>query len=355
MTDVADQIRAWADAAAPVEAASAGRDDKAVSMAGRSMRRRPPRLLAVAAVVVFVAALAGLVVMVNRDTPQSVTAAPVPGSTTGVGEPVGFDVLAVGAGPLNDLGVLRAASSPTELAGLWAAAGVTDAVPVIDFDAQIVVSFTLLEERCAPTLDGFDRDGTTLTPRFLEATIDCEDSQSAPTYVVALDRSSSGSEFRLQLVAPPGAELGDTYLDVGSGVRPFEGAFATLHLAADTVAAGEEIAGTVQVNNQSAAAVERTTCGPYFVAVLEGEAGASQFFRPACAEPFVIPPGRSSYPVTVRASYLSCINGDPSELVPACPEDGTMPPLPPGTYEARIDQPAADPIEVSGPLTVVVT
>jgi hypothetical protein len=353
MTDVSDQIRAWADAAAPANARPSVRSDEVVSMTGRRGRRRPPRLLAVAAGVVFVAALAGLVVVATRDTQQSVTTGPTP-DTSG-GAPVTFDLLTISQGSsLNDLGVLRSASSAVELAGLWEVAGADGPAPTVDFGEQMVVSFTLAEERCPSSLDGFDRDRSTLTPRFVDSTVDCEDPQSPPTYVVAVDRSTTGAEFRLHLVAPPDAELGDTFLHVGGAERPFEGAAANFVLSADTVAAGEEIAGTVQVNNQSAEAVERTTCGPYFVAVLEGDAGASQYFRPACAEPFVIPPGRSSYPVTVKASSLTCINGDASGLVPACLPDGTMPPLPPGTYEATIDQPD-DPIPMSGPLTVTIT
>lgn len=352
MHDVADQIRAWADAAAPTDAAPRVRSDDVVSLAERSVRRRPPRLIAAAAVVIFVAVLAALVVATNRDDPQSVTAGPTDDTTEA--NPVAFEVLSVADGSdLNDLGVLRSATSPVELTGLWDVAGASGPVPSIDFGEQVVVSITIPDGACESTLDGFDRDGVDIIPRFVRPARGCGEAADPRTYVAALDRSTTGPEFRLVLAGDTGFEFGQTFLHVGGEVPGAAGASAAFHLSADTMAAGSTIAGTVQVYNNAEEAIERTTCGAYFVAVLEGDAATQLYSRPRCNEAFVIPPGSSSYPITAKATYLTCINGEASELVPACLPDGTMPPMPAGTYEVEVDQPD-DSIEVSG-LTVTVT
>lgn len=353
MPDVAEQIRAWADAAAPVDAVPSSGSAEVAALADRAPRRRPPRLLAAAAVLLFVVALAGLVLAVDRDRPQSVTTGPA--ESTVDADTVTFEVLAVTDGSdLNSLGVLRAAGSPTQLAGLWEVAGAAEAVPAVDFGEQVVVSITIPDDACPPTLEAFDRDGSTVTPRFVEPGGGCDGPLIPRTFVVALDRSTTGPEFRLLLPAQPQAELGETFLDVGGVVPGVAGATAAFHLSADTMEAGSTIAGTVQVYNNADEVLEAATCGPYFVVVLEGEAATQLYSRPRCSERFVVPPGTSSYPVTAKATFLTCINGEGSELVPACLPDGSMPALPPGVYEARVVQPD-DAIPVSGPITVTVT
>ena len=353
MHDVAEQIKAWADAAVPADSTARVRSDDVTSMEGRPSRRRAPRLLVAAAVVAFVAALTGLVVTIDRDNPQSVTTGPADG--TGDANPVTFEVLAVtDASDLNSLGVLRAAGSVAQLAGLWQVAGADEAVPTVDFGEQVVVSITIPDDACPPTLAAFDRDGSTIAPRFVEPGGECRQPLIPRTYVVALDRSTTGPEFRLVLPAQPQSELGETFLDVGGVVPAVAGATAAFHLAADTMAAGSTIAGTVQVYNIADEAIEASTCGPYFVVVLVGDAATQLYSRPRCLEPFVVPPGISSYPVTAKATFLTCINGQASELVPACLADGSQPTLPLGTYEARVLTPD-DAIPVSGPITITVT
>ncbi|MBL8778185.1 MAG: hypothetical protein JNK12_19765 [Acidimicrobiales bacterium] len=353
MSDVAEQIRAWADAAAPVDAVPSSRSAEVAALADRARRRRPPRLLAAAAVTVFVAALAGLLLTLDHDGPQSVTTGPA--ESTVDAEPVTFDVLAVTDGSdLNSLGVLRAAASPTQLAGLWEVVGADGAAPTVDFGEQVVVSITVPDDACPPTLVAFDRDGSTVSPRFVEPGGGCDGPLIPRTFVAALDRSTTGPAFRLVLPGQPQYEFGETFLDVGGEVPGVYGATAAFHLSDDTMATGSTIAGTVQVYNYADEVLEASTCGAYFVVVLEGEAATQLYSRPRCLERFVVPLGISSYPVTAKATFLTCINGEGSELVPACLPDGSMPTLPPGTYEARIVQPD-DAIPVSGPITVTVT
>ena len=353
MHDVADQIKAWADAAAPGDAVPRLARHEVAALVDRSPRWWSSRLLAAAAVVVFVAALAGVVLAVDRDSPQAVTTGPTEGAVDA--NPVTFEVLSVSEGYLNALGVLRAASSAAQLSGLWEAAGATEPVPTIHFDEQVVVSITIPDDTCPPTLEAFDRGASSVGPRFVESSGRCDDLLVIPrTYVVALDRSTTGPEFRLTLPGQHEYEFGDTFLDVGGALPAVAGATAAFHLSADTMAAGSTTAGTVQVYNLADEVIEAATCGSYFVVVLEGEAATQRYSRPRCLERFVVPPGISSYPVTAKATFLTCINGEASELVPACLADGSMPTLPPGTYEATIVQPD-DAIPVSGPITVTVT
>ena len=359
MPDVAEQIRAWADAAAPAGAVPrSGRPEVSV-LDVRSARRRPPRLLAAAAILVFVAALAGLVLAVDRDPPQSVTTGPTDDTAPGAGR-VTYRELGGSTATSVGLGSLQAATTPSELAGLWAVVGLEDEpVPSVDFDREIVVAMTVLDHTCALTFEGFDRSGETVTARFDQPSSGCERTPLPSSFVVAVDRASVGApdaadSFRLVLPHQPDSELGETILDVGGVVPGVAGATAAFHLSADTMEAGSTIAGTVQVYNNADEILEAATCGPYFVAVLEGEAATQFYSRPRCAERFVVPPGISSYPVTAKGSFLTCINGEASELVPACLPDGSMPTLPPGTYEARVVQPD-DAIPVSGPITVTVT
>jgi len=59
---------------------------------------------------------------------------------------------------------------------------------------------------------------------------------------------------------------------------------------------------------------------------------------PLCLQPFTIPAGETRYPVTVWATYSQCSQGRPHDGVIGCLPGGRMPPLPPGTYHARLFQ-----------------
>lgn len=357
MTELSEQIRAWADAAsAATVSPPVSIDDIVDGRPGRQNGRpvgsgRGRRLALVGVVAVFVGALtAAAVVATTRSERDSVrTEATTPGA-----RPVVYRELGGGVSTSVELGALHAASTSSELSGLWAALGLDDEpVPVVDFDREVVVAMTVMDHTCALTFEGFDRADDTVTARFDQPSSGCERAPLPSTFVYALDRATTGPEFRLVLPAQPQAELGETFLDVGGVVPGVAGPTATFHLSADTMAAGSTIAGTVQVYNNADEAIEASTCGPYFVAVLEGEAATQLYSRPRCLEPFLVPPGISSYPVTAKATFLTCINGQASELVPACLPDGSMPTLPPGTYEARVvTSDGGIPVEASISVTV---
>ena len=311
----------------------------------------------VGVVAVFVGALTAVAIMANTGTERGSvrTEAAAPGAG-----PVVYRELGGSTATSVELGALHAATTQSELAGLWAVVGLEDEpVPSVDFDREVVVAMTVLDHTCALTFEGFDRSGATVTARFDQPSSGCERAPLPSSFVLAVDRASVGAvdavdSFRRVLPRQDDAELGETFLDVGGDVPGVAGATATFHLSADTMAAGSTVAGTVQVYNNADDVLEAATCGPYFVAILEGEAATQLYSRPRCNERFVVPPGISSYPVTAKATFLTCINGDASELVPACLSDGSMPPMPPGTYEARVVQPD-DAIPVSGPIPVTVT
>ena len=58
----------------------------------------------------------------------------------------------------------------------------------------------------------------------------------------------------------------------------------------------------------------------------------------ACLQTLTIPAGRSSYPVTVDASYSACSPGRPRDGFKACLHGEQPPPLPPGVYRATLFQ-----------------
>lgn len=56
----------------------------------------------------------------------------------------------------------------------------------------------------------------------------------------------------------------------------------------------------------------------------------------ACSQTFMIPAGKSSYPVRVLASYLGCSVGHPGGGFPACLPGMKAPALSPGDYHATL-------------------
>ena len=86
---------------------------------------------------------------------------------------------------------------------------------------------------------------------------------------------------------------------------------ARIELDAQTVTVGGTIDGRVVVANNTGENIELIGCGSIFQVALANEEYEQQPAWLACAEPFTIPTGESSYPVTVRAEHLGCSGGPP--------------------------------------------
>jgi hypothetical protein len=129
---------------------------------------------------------------------------------------------------------------------------------------------------------------------------------------------------------------------------------ARVVLPSRTMTAGSSMAGHVLVDNRTGHTVRVSGCQNLFAVAL-----TSSTYRPAvawllCLQRFTIPVGETRYPVTVLATYLQCSEGGPRDGVIGCPPSGGMPPLPPGTYQARLFQ-AHKLVRVPPPITVRVT
>lgn len=127
----------------------------------------------------------------------------------------------------------------------------------------------------------------------------------------------------------------------------------TFTLNSRTVAAGGSLTGIVTVTNGGSPA-PITKCGVVFVLYLEGDGAEQQVILPACAEPFEIPSGTSTYAVSLVATYSTCTNSTPTPDTPPCADGGTPPGLPAGEYRARIGGPGVVGRPPS-PITVTVT
>ena len=369
MDDLTDQIRAWADATAPGEDHAVAAEDIVVGRVGPSViaaRSNPPRrmprlVLAAAAIVAVVAGVALVLAVVDRSPSPRVRAdAPdrsvIDGSTTTPAPtgPVAFDVLSVAQGSQNTQSSLQSVLDQTQLDQLWVIDGLAGQVPDVDFDRQSVVSMTIPDDACPPTLDGFDREGSTLRPRFVEPPGPCIQPLLSRTYIVALDWASTGPAYRVSLPGRPG--LGSdqpTYLDVDRSASTV-GLSARFELPTHRVVAGGTIAGQVIVDNGTGKPIWTNGCGPVFAVGLVGATANYEVIRPACVKPTTIPTGRSVYSVVVHTVYSGCtMEGPDSVDTPRCTEDGSAP-LPPGEYQARLDQ-VEDLVPLPEPTTITVT
>lgn len=114
--------------------------------------------------------------------------------------------------------------------------------------------------------------------------------------------------------------------------------FARLDLPSTTITAGSSIRATVVVENDTGRVIHALRCGDYFQAVLGNAQVHQDGLWQQCAQNFEIPIGASSYPVRVSTTYLGCTNGTASTADPVCLPNGRPPRLPPGEYQATLEQ-----------------
>jgi len=150
----------------------------------------------------------------------------------------------------------------------------------------------------------------------------------------------------------------------GSGHWPSRGLLASnpqlrtrLELSATRIVAGSPIEGTLVVTNSSSTAINLTReCRPqYEVTLTNSRFPPAYAFLTSCTDaPFVIHPGVTRLPITVRTTYLSCTNTPTSgadSSFPKCTATGD-PAMPDGTYEAIL---VGDQLPLPAPKPVVVT
>jgi len=114
---------------------------------------------------------------------------------------------------------------------------------------------------------------------------------------------------------------------------------AKIVLPSTMMTAGSSMTGHVIVENNTGQPLHVTGCISLFgVALSNSKIHQDSAFR-ACAQPFTIPIGESSYRVTIYATYSACSEtGQPQGADPVCLPNNGIPPLPPGKYEATLVQ-----------------
>ncbi len=137
-----------------------------------------------------------------------------------------------------------------------------------------------------------------------------------------------------------------------TGPTPPAEVTATVTLSSTTIVAGSSIPATVTITNRTGHDLKEGGCVRLFNVDLSNETIKPTVEWPDCLTVFTIPTGTSTYPVTVATTYHGCGNGPPQGDVPTCLPGGTMPPLPPGTYQATLYQ---HPIIAATPPPITVT
>lgn len=173
-------------------------------------RWRRPILVAAASLVLVGAAAA----VIGRNDGTTIVSTGGGDTTASLSDPVTFEVLRMASSDGQRMGTLRAATDQDALDRLWADTGTKGPPPTVDLATQVVVSITIPDDACPPKLDGFDRRGTALEPRFVEPTTVCEQPLIQKTFVVTIDWASTGPSFRLFLPGQPIYDFGDASLTV---------------------------------------------------------------------------------------------------------------------------------------------
>jgi len=129
---------------------------------------------------------------------------------------------------------------------------------------------------------------------------------------------------------------------------------ARVVLPAHAMTAGSSMAAHVLIDNNTGHAVHVSGCGSLFAVALTRPGYRPAVGWPACLQRITIPVGDTRYRVTIDATFMQCGPGRARDGLRACLPGGHMPPLPPGTYHARLFQ--ASPLVRTPPaITVQVT
>lgn len=144
---------------------------------------------------------------------------------------------------------------------------------------------------------------------------------------------------------------------------PYPGVDMRLTLAQLSADGGTPLHGTMTVENNTGKAIG-INCGTWFGVGLTNADVGYQFpqLDVRCVDGKQLQPGTTTYPVTIQTTFGSCVQPpySPTSARPRCPEiipgaEFVPPPLPPGTYETKVD--AALPgiaVRVPAPINVTV-
>jgi hypothetical protein len=193
----------------------------------RRRRRTRRRGLAVGGIATCIAVLGlGTWAVVRDDRVVSVDTGLTDQSAGAELEPA-FEVLAMQTAHESE-GTIRAAVDETTLRSLWQQSGLEGTPPAVDFARSVVISMTIPDDACPPTLAGFDRVNDALTPAFIEPSGGCVVPSIPKTFIVALNRSDLPPSFSVRLPAAGPTTL-DQYMQVvlepfssTQGTRPLE-------------------------------------------------------------------------------------------------------------------------------------
>lgn len=115
-----------------------------------------------------------------------------------------------------------------------------------------------------------------------------------------------------------------------------------------TLVAGTTTSGTLVFTNRTGAPLELQTsggCKPNYAVVIRNDAiPQTAAFAASCEiGATVVPEGTSRVHFTASTSYFGCTSSpNPQSVTPACLPGPTMPPLPPGRYDATLQAPDSD-------------
>ncbi len=216
LTEEGRQLRSDVDASieeSDVDDALSRASTSASTLASR--RPRPLHLVAAAAVIALIAVV-GVTVVGDDDDEQLVADEGDPAPVTQPSGPVDdsvdieIDILADFPGPEAEVGTIIYVGVADALADRWTLTATTDPVPLVDFDQQAVIIFTLPSSaRCGGALIGFDQDGDDVRPAFAAAPdATCDLSAASQMYFIAVDRADLPQIFTFVL-DPPIVAQGD--------------------------------------------------------------------------------------------------------------------------------------------------
>jgi hypothetical protein len=182
---------------------------------GRSRRRRRRQIVQALGGVALVGGLIGLALAIWPEDTNEVRTAP---SEQPAEEPAtfAFEVLQMAAVG-DEMGRLRAAVDPAQLEALWAEAGLPGRPEPTDFDRWVIVTITIPDDACPPTLTDFQISGDeppVITPTFEETAQACVYPLIPKTFVVAIDRAWASPRFTLRLPADEVYGFGEHRLDI---------------------------------------------------------------------------------------------------------------------------------------------